>query len=59
MLSRFGDLIGGTFKAGPVLVLSSVLVVMEHTIAVFHGEYFVINASVISVLIPKVVELLS
>ena len=39
-------------------MLSSVLVVMEHTIAVFHRKYFVIDATVIPVLIPKVVELL-
>jgi hypothetical protein len=40
-------------------MFSASLVVNEHAIAVFHREYFVVDASVVAVLVAQVVELLA
>jgi hypothetical protein len=42
-----------------VLVLGAGLVVGKHASAVFHRENFIVDASVVAVLVPQIVEALS
>jgi hypothetical protein len=53
------DLISVAVESVTVLVLSAGLVVSEHAHAVLHGENFVIDTTVVAVLVAQVVEALT
>lgn len=53
------DFIDGSVESKAVLVLTSGFVVAQHAVPVLHREDFVVDATVVAVLIPQVVELLS
>jgi len=46
-------------KSCPVLKFCAGLVIAKHAIAILHTENFVVDSSVVTVLISKVVKLLS
>lgn len=53
------DLIGVAVESLTVLVLRAGLVVGKHAHAVLHGENFVIDATVVAVLVAQVVQALT
>lgn len=53
------DFISGTVESLSVLVLASGLVVREHAVAVLHCEDLIVHPTVVTVLVPEVVELLA
>ena len=59
LLASVLDFVGGTVESLSVFVLASRLVVGEHSVAVFHREDLIVDATVVTVLIPQVVELLA
>lgn len=59
LLARVGDLVTSTVEASSVFVLRAGLVVTKHAVSVLHGENFVINTSVVSVLVAEIVQLLA
>lgn len=59
LLACISNLISTSIETVAVLVLGAALVVAEHAVAVLHGENFVIDTTVVTVLVAEVVELLS
>jgi hypothetical protein len=59
LLAGISDFIRGSVQAVAVFVFGSCLIIAEHAVAVFHGKDFVIDSTVVAVLVAEIVELLS
>ena len=55
---RILDLIHSAIESEPVIVLAARLVVREHAVAILHSEDLIVHATVVSILITQVVQLL-
>jgi hypothetical protein len=59
ILASHSDFISSDIESITVFMLSTGLVVSQHAVAAFHGQDFVVDTTVVSVLVSKVVQLLS
>jgi hypothetical protein len=59
VLASHSDFVGSNIESVTVLMLSTGFVVSQHAVATFHGQDFVVDTTVVSVLVSEVVQLLS
>ena len=59
VLASHTDLISGNVESISVFVLSTRLVISQHTVATLHGQNFVVDSTIVSVLISEIIQLLS
>ena len=59
LLAAVGDLVHASVKSGSSLHFGSDFLLAQQLVPVLHGENFIVNSSVVSLLVLEVVQLLS
>ena len=52
------DLIHGPVESESVVMFAARFVIGEHAVAILHGEDLIIHATIVTVLVPQIVQLL-
>lgn len=59
LLAIVANIVGSAIETATVVVLAAQLVIREHAVAIFHRENFIIDSAEITILVAKVVKLLT